>query len=77
MLLSNDLEKEVAKGYLGTQTICHFRKVVPNIEKVIWVVEVLEPDAPIYDGPQNGMYKLCEFSDGGFVIWSEFRIRYL
>lgn len=77
MLLSNDLEKEVAKGYLGTQTVCHFRKVVPNIEKVIWVVEVLEPDAPIYDGPQNGMYKLCEFSDGGFVIWPEFRIRYL
>ena len=77
MLLSNDLEKEVARGYLGTQTICHFRKVVPNIEKVIWVVEVLEPDAPIYDDPQNGMYKLCKFSDGGFVIWPEFRIRYL
>ena len=40
-------------------------------------VDDLEPDAPIYDGPQNGMYKLCEFSDGGFVIWPEFRIRYL
>lgn len=77
MLLSQDLEKEVAKGYVGTQTICHFRKVIPNVEKVIWVDDVPEPDAPIYDGPQNGMYKLCDFSDGGFVIWPEFRIRYL
>ena len=41
--------------------------MVPSIEKVILVVEVLVPDAPIYDGPQNGMYKLC-------VRW---RLRYM
>lgn len=75
MLLSQDLKKNVAKAYIGTQTMCHFREVVPNVEKVVWITEVLEPEAPIYDGPQNGHYKLCEFSDGGFVIWPVFRLR--
>lgn len=74
-LLSQYLKKDVAKGYFGSQTTCHFRNVVPNVEKVVWVAEVIDPEAPIYDGPQNGNYKLCEIVDGGFVIWPVFRIR--
>ena len=73
MLLSQDM-KNVAKAYIGTQTMCHFREIVSDVEKVVWITEVLDPEAPIYDGPQNGHYKLCEFSDGGFVIWSLLRL---
>ena len=75
MLLSQGTKKDVAKAYIGTQTMCHFREIVPNIEKVVWITEVLEPEAPIYDGPQNGHHKLCEFTYGGFVIWPVFHLR--
>ena len=74
-LLSRKL-KVVAKGHLGVQKICHGRKVGDR-EKVVWVEDVLDPDEPLFDAPQNGHYALSELVDGGFVIWPEGRIRSL
>ena len=75
VLLSEEL-KEVAKGHLGTQKTCHHREVVHG-EKVVWVEKVFDPEAPIYEVPQNGNYKLFDIIDGGFVIWPECRVRCL
>lgn len=75
VLLSEEL-KVVAKGHLGTQKICHHREVM-NGERVVWVEKVFDPEAPIYEAPQNGNYKLFDIIDGGFVIWPECRVRYL
>lgn len=66
---------EVARGHIGTQKMCHGRKVVEG-EQVVWVEDVLDPDASLFDAPQNGHYKLSELVDGGFVIWPEYRLRY-
>jgi len=74
-LLAPDLTKVVAKGHLGTQKICHGRKVVEG-EQVVWVEEVLDPEALLFDAPQNGHYTLSELVEGGFVIWPEYRLRY-
>lgn len=75
VLLSDNLT-EVAKGHLGTQKICHHREVLQG-EKVVWVEQVYDPEAPIYKAPQNGNYKLSDIIDGGFIIWSECRLRTL
>ncbi|KAJ6804246.1 hypothetical protein M6B38_252055 [Iris pallida] len=75
MLLSRDLKEEVAKGYLATHTMCHQREGLQDVENVVWVTEVLDPEALIFDGPQNGNYKLCDIADGGFVIWPKYRVR--
>ena len=74
-LLSRKMEV-VAKGHLGVQKICHGRKVGDG-EKVVWVEDVLNPDEPLFDAPQNGHYTLSELVDGGFVVWPECRIRCL
>lgn len=66
---------EVAKGHIGTQKICHGRKVVEG-EQVVWVENVYDPEASIYEAPQNGHYTLSELVEGGFVIWPEYRLRY-
>ena len=63
-------------GHLGTQKICHHREVM-NEERVVWVEKVFDPEAPIYEAPQNGNYKLFDIIDGGFVIWPECRVRCL
>ncbi|KAJ6792165.1 Uncharacterized protein M6B38_240660 [Iris pallida] len=76
ILLSKDLE-EVAKGYLASHKTCHQRKVVQDGENIVWVTEVIDPEAPIFDGPQDGNYKLCDIVDGGFVIWPKYRLRNL
>ena len=73
-LLSVDLT-EVAKGHIGTQKICHGRKVVEG-EQVVWVENVYDPEASIYEAPQNGHFTLSELVEGGFVIWPEYRLRY-
>ncbi|KAL5727087.1 hypothetical protein ACHQM5_000319 [Ranunculus cassubicifolius] len=67
----------VAKGYIvtdGTSGICHGRKVISG-EKKVFVEDVLDPDAHIYDGPQNGEYTLEALVEGGFLIWLEGRLQ--
>ncbi|KAJ6801400.1 hypothetical protein M6B38_197385 [Iris pallida] len=76
VVLLGQAREDVAKGYIGYQRTCHGRDVQDG-EKVVWVTEVLKPEAPIYDGPQNGHSHLCELADGGFTIWATNRIRYL
>ena len=46
-------------------------------ERVVWVEKVFDQEAPIYEAPQNGNYKLFDIIDGGFVIWPECRVRCL
>ena len=75
VLLSSAL-KEATKGYVGVQKVCHHRTVLEG-EKAIWVEEVLDPDALIFVAPQNGMYTLSDLVDGGFVIWSVNRLRFV
>ena len=74
MLLSRDL-KDVAEGHIGVQKVCHGRRVVEG-EKVVYVEKVIDPDAPLFEAPQNGLHTLSELVDGGFVIWPEYRLRY-
>ena len=67
---------EAAEERQKSEKICHGRKVGDG-EKVVWVEDVLDPDEPLFDAPQNGHYALSELVDGGFVIWPEGRIRSL
>ena len=48
-----------------------------NGERVVWVEKLFDPEAHIYEAPQNGNYKLFDIIDGGFVIWPECRVRCL
>lgn len=75
MLLSQNLE-EVAKGFLRTCTKCDGLEVAHNEEKIVCLTEVFDPEAPVFDGPQNGKYKLREISDGGNVIRARYRLRF-
>ncbi|KAJ6811530.1 uncharacterized protein M6B38_153125 [Iris pallida] len=68
--------EDVAKGFLASHTICHGREVQDD-EKIVYVSEVIKPEASVYDGPQNGISLLCELVDGGYIIWGGGRIRYL
>ncbi|KAJ6795481.1 uncharacterized protein M6B38_224700 [Iris pallida] len=68
--------EDVVKGFLASHTICHGREVQDD-EKIVYVSEVIKPEALVYDGPQNGISLLCELVDGGYIIWGGGRIRYL
>lgn len=74
-LLDKD-EREVAKGSVDQNgKICHGRKIARG-EKRVYIEEVLEPDCPVYDGPQNGNHTLNDWLEGGYIIWLEGRMKY-
>ncbi|KAJ6821905.1 signal recognition particle 54 kDa protein 2 [Iris pallida] len=75
ILLGRERE-DVAKGFIASHTTCHGRKVQDD-EKIVYVSEVIKPEATVYDGPQDGISFLCEIADGGFLVWGAKRLRYL
>ncbi|PIA31392.1 hypothetical protein AQUCO_05000057v1 [Aquilegia coerulea] len=77
VILFNNNDEAVAKGHIdpiGNSQICHGRKVRSG-EKKVYITEVLDPNASIYDGPQNGETTILGFVDGGFLIWTESRMQ--
>ncbi|KAM7470229.1 hypothetical protein LguiA_008412 [Lonicera macranthoides] len=81
VILLDKFGKELAKGYVvmdQTAGVCHFKKVGIG-EKKIWVEEVMEPDARLWDPPQGeGDYNtLAGYAHGGYVIWLECWLKYV
>ena len=63
----------LANGYIvidATTRLCHGRRVC-NGEKRVYVERVLDPEARLWDAPQDGHDTLASYVDGGFLIWLE------
>ena len=67
---------EVAKGSVDVgATICHGRILVGG-ERIVYIDEVLVPDAAVYDGPQDGNATLNAWVEGGYIAWLDRRLKY-
>ena len=72
-ILCDKFGKELANGYVvtdATANICHGKQVGMG-EKKVYIEQVIEPDARLWDPPQGGYDTLAGFVQGGFVIWLE------
>lgn len=79
VILLDKFGKQLAKGYVVTDAIagvCHFKKVGIG-EKKVYVEEVIEPDARLWDPPQGGHDTLAGYVQGGFLIWLECWLKYI
>ncbi|KAM7471857.1 hypothetical protein LguiA_010040 [Lonicera macranthoides] len=79
VILLDKFGKQLAKGYVVTDAIagvCHFKKVGIG-EKKVYVEEVIEPDAHLWDPPQGGHDTLAGYVQGGFLIWLEYWLKYI
>ena len=54
----------------ATAKVCHFKQV-GICEKKVYIEQVIEPNAHLWDPPQGGHDTLAGFVQGGFVIWLE------
>ena len=73
VIICDKFGKDLAKGYIVTDAtagLCHGRRVC-NSEKKVYVERVLDPEARLWDAPQDGHETLAGFVDGGFLIWLE------
>ncbi|KAF5189060.1 hypothetical protein FRX31_021353, partial [Thalictrum thalictroides] len=78
VILLDSSQKEVAEGYVVTNEttgICHGKTIFPG-EKKIYVQKVLDGNALIYDGPQDGLNTLHDIIDGGYLVWLDARLKY-
>ena len=78
VILCNKFGKELAKGYLvmdATAGICHFKPGAKG-DKKVYIKEVLEPEAQLWDAPQDGHNTFAGFVDGGFLTWPECWLKY-
>jgi hypothetical protein len=69
----------VAKGFIErnvTSGICHGKKVL-HFERKVFVEEVLDGNAPIYDRPQDGNHILQDVTEGGYLIWLNEMLQYI
>lgn len=74
-LLSRD-KREVAKGFVDDSVnMCHGREVSPG-EKRVYIEEIMDPEAAVYDGPQDGNMTLNGWLRGGYIIWLAGRLKY-
>ena len=65
--------KDLAKGHIVTDAtagLCHGRRVCDS-EKKVNVERVLDPEAHLWDAPQDDHETLTGYGDGGFLIWLE------
>lgn len=74
VILLDKFRKELAKGYVVTDgahaNTCHFKQVGLG-EKKVYIEEVIDPNARLWDPPQGGHETLAGFVQGGYVIWLE------
>mgnify|MGYP006900065977 CR=1 FL=1 len=71
--------KVLANGYVVTDftsKVCHSKNVEVG-EKKVYIEQVIEPDAPLWDPPQDGFFTLVGFVQGGFVIWTKRWLTYV
>ncbi|KAM7493893.1 hypothetical protein LguiB_028502 [Lonicera macranthoides] len=71
VIVCDKFAKHLAKGYLmtyETARTCHFKKVAKG-EKKVYIDEVFNRDARLWDAPQGGHDTLAGYVDGGFLIW--------
>ncbi|KAL7090715.1 hypothetical protein ACP275_12G058600 [Erythranthe tilingii] len=71
--LCDKFGKKIAMGHVvtdGTSKTCHFKNVGSD-EKKIYIEEVIDPNARLWDPPQGGYDTLAGFVQGGYVIWLE------
>ncbi|KAM7528312.1 hypothetical protein LguiB_031722 [Lonicera macranthoides] len=71
VIVCDKFGKHLAKGYLVTDETagtCYFKKVAKE-EKKVYIDEVFDPDARLWDAPQGGHDTLAGYVDGGFLIW--------
>ncbi|KAL9170300.1 hypothetical protein ABFS82_04G136200 [Erythranthe guttata] len=69
--LCDKFGRKIAGGYVvtdDTSGVCHFKIVGPE-EKKVYIEEVLDPNARVWDPPQGGYDTLAGFVQGGFIIW--------
>ncbi|KAJ6824276.1 uncharacterized protein M6B38_102835 [Iris pallida] len=79
VILCDKFGKKLAKGYVvtdATSNMCHFKKVGYG-EKKVYVKEVIDPDAPLFDPPQRGNHTFAGLVDGGFLIWLDCWLEYV
>lgn len=60
----------------STSKICHFKNVGDD-EKKVYIEEVIDPDAHLWDPLQGGYDTLAGFIQGGYLIWIERMILYV
>lgn len=73
VVICDKFGKDLANGYIVTDAtagLCHGRRVC-NGEKKVYVERVLDPEARLWDAPQDGHETLASYVDGGFLIWLE------
>lgn len=79
VIVCDKFGKHLAKGYLVTDETagtCHFKKVAKGENKV-YIDEVFDPDARLWDDPQGGHETLAGYVDGGFLIWLDCWLNYI
>lgn len=79
VVICDKFGKELAKGYVVTDDTgkkCHFKPVGKG-EKKVYIEDVFEPDAPLWDPPQGGHETLADFVQGGYVIWMDCWLKYV
>lgn len=73
--LLNNAGEAVALGFIERGDVCHGRKVKPH-EKKVYIEEVYEQTAVIWDGPQgDGFYTLSQIPLPTWLIWATDRLR--
>ena len=73
VVICDKFGKDLANGYIVTDAtvgLCHGRRVC-NGEKKVYVERVLDPEARLWDAPQDGHETLASYVDDGFLIWLE------
>ncbi|KAL8041811.1 hypothetical protein ABFX02_09G008200 [Erythranthe guttata] len=73
VFLCDKFGRKIAKGYIvtdSTSKTCHFKNVRSE-EKKVYIEEVIDPSARLWDPPQGGYDTLAGFIQGGYVIWLE------
>ncbi|KAM7468868.1 hypothetical protein LguiA_007051 [Lonicera macranthoides] len=79
VILLDKYYKELAVGHVVTDAsarICHGKEVSP-CEKKVWIEEVIEPDAALWDAPQDGHHTLSAYVSGGYLVWLDSLLKYL
>ncbi|KAM7516831.1 hypothetical protein LguiA_006414 [Lonicera macranthoides] len=79
VILCDKFSKELANGSIVTDAtagICHFKQVGKG-ERKVYVEEVFDPDANLWDPPQGGHDTFAGFVQGGFLIWLDCWLNYI
>ena len=52
-------------------------EVASPCEKKVWVERVIEPDAVLWDAPQDGHHTLSAYISGSYLVWLDSLLKYV